>query len=170
MSFAHGSILEMNKMLGNLELWLEKGAAHGKAKSFDPSVLLTARLAPDQYPLLKQVQSICDNAKFAAARLTGKEPPKHPDTEQTLDDLRARIATCKAYLATFKPADFVGAETRVVKLPFLEGKVLSGEDYLLEMALPNFFFHLTTAYSILRHNGIDVGKMDFIGSINARPA
>ena len=168
MSLVFDSILESKKMLKNLDAWIEKGVAHAKAKSFDPNVLLGMRLAPDQYPLLRQVQSSCDNAKFMAARLSGKEAPKHPDTEQTVDEVRARIHTCVSHLDTFKASDFDGAETRVVTLPFMEGKVISGSDYLTEMALPNFYFHLTTAYAILRHSGVPLGKPDYIGSLNVR--
>ena len=168
MSLVFASVLESKKMLTKLEVWLEKGLAHAKARSFDPSVLLGLRLAPDQYPLLRQIQSSCDNAKFMAARLSGKEAPKHPDTEQTMDEARARIHTCLSHLESYKAADFDGSETRVVMLPFLEGKVLSGSDYLTELALPNFFFHLTTAYSILRHAGVPLAKGDYLGSLNVR--
>jgi hypothetical protein len=168
MSFVYESVQEQKKMVGQLDRWLEKGIAYAKAKSFDPNVLLSARLAPDQYPLLRQTQTICDNAKFAAARLSGKEAPKHPDTEQTVDEVRARIRTCLAFLDTLKPADFEGAEARLVELPFMPGKVIKGSDYLTEMALPNFYFHLTLAYAILRHNGVDLGKTDFIGSLTFR--
>jgi hypothetical protein len=168
MSLVFAAVLESKKMLTNLEAWLEKGVAHAKARSFDPNVLLGMRLAPDQYPLLRQVQSSCDNAKFLAARLSTKEAPKHPDTEQTVDEVRARIHTCVSHLDTYKATDFDGAETRLVTLPFLEGKVISGGDYLMEMALPNFYFHLTTAYAILRHNGVPLGKMEYIGSLNVR--
>ncbi len=167
-TFAYDSILELKKMLNNLDTWLEKAIGHAKAKSFDPAIYLAARLAPDQYPLVRQVQSSCDNAKFAAARLSGKEAPKHPDTEQTMDEIRARIRSCTTYLDTFKSADFDGAEKRPVELSFMPGKVISGSDYLTEMALPNFYFHVVTAYSILRHNGVPVGKSDFIGSLNLK--
>ena len=165
MSLYEASIPQLKKMLTCLDRWLETSIAHAKTKAFDPNVLATARLAPDQYPLIRQVQSACDAAKFAAARLTGKEPPKHPDTEQTMDELRARVATCTAYLDTITAADFAGAAERKIALPFLEGKTLLGTDYLNEMVLPNFYFHLTTAYAILRHNGVALGKMDFIGSL-----
>ncbi len=165
MSF-YESISQLKKMLGNLDALLTKSEAFAKEKSFDPSVLLAARLAPNQWALTRQVQAACDAAKFAAARLAGKEPPKHPDTETTLDDLHKRIAAVTEYLGTFKPADFQGAESRSVALPFLEGKVLTGTDYLNEMVLPNFYFHLTTAFAILRHNGLDIGKQDYIGSLN----
>ncbi|HEY3820967.1 MAG TPA: DUF1993 domain-containing protein [Polyangiaceae bacterium] len=168
MSLVFASVLESKKMLKNLEAWLEKGVTHAKAKSFDPNLLLGMRLAPDQYPLLRQIQSSCDNAKFLAARLSGKEAPKHPDTEQTMDECLARVRTCVSHLETYKASDFDGAETRVVTLPFREGKVLSGSDYLTEMAMPNLFFHLTTAYAILRHSGVALGKLDFLGAVNFR--
>jgi hypothetical protein len=165
MSITYGSIRQFSKIVKQLDTWLDKAVEHGKAKSFDPVVLLQARLAPDQYPLVRQIQSVCDTAKFAAARLTGKEAPKHPDTEQTIEELRARIKSCAAYLDTFKEADLAGAEKRHVALPWLEGKYLEGADYLLEMALPNFYFHASHAYAILRHNGVPLGKMDFLASL-----
>lgn len=165
MSLYEGSVPQMKKLLNQLDAWLTAGEAHAKKKSFDPSVLVAARLAPDQYPLLRQVQSASDAAKAAAARLTGKEPPSHPDTEKTMEELHARIRTCVAYLDTFTAADFVGADKRAISLPFLEGKSLLGGDYLNELALPNFYFHLATAYAILRHNGVELGKRDFIGSL-----
>ena len=165
MSLYDTAIVQSRKMLGNLDKWLDAGVAYAQKKSFDPSVLLVARLAPDQYPLTRQIQAACDSAKFLAARLTGKEAPKHPDTEATVDELRERIHAVVAYLDTFTAADFAGAETRHVELSFLEGKYLLGSDYACEMALPNFYFHVTTAYAILRHNGVDLGKRDFIGSM-----
>ena len=168
MTLIYAAVQEQKKMVANLAAWLEKGVAYAKAKSFDPSVLLTARLAPDQYPLIRQIQSACDSAKFTAARLANKEPPKHPDTEVTLDEIRARIQACKSYLDTFTPADFEGADTRVVPLSFMPGKGLTGLDFLFELQIPNFFFHAATAYAILRHNGIDLGKADYIGSMNVR--
>lgn len=166
MSLYEASIPQLKKMLNNADKWLDAAVAHAAKKSFDPAVLLTARLAPDQYPLTRQIQAFCDAAKFAAARLTGKEAPKHPDTETTLDELHARIRAVVAYLDTFTAEDFVGSKDRKVELSFMPGKVLSAADYLNEMALPNFYFHATTAYAILRHNGVPVGKMDFIGSLN----
>ena len=168
MSLYEASVPQLKKMVDNLGKWLETAAAHAQKKSFDPNTLLAARLAPDQYPLVRQIQSACDGAKFAAARLTGKEAPKHPDTEQTMDEIRARVQACSTYLATFTAADFTGAETRAIELPFLEGKVLAGRDYLNEMVLPNFYFHIVTAYAILRHNGVDLGKRDYIGSLTLR--
>ena len=168
MSFAYASILQMKKMLIALDKWLEKSLDYAKAKSFEPAVLLNCRLIADMYPLLRQVQSCCDTAKFTAARLSGQEAPKHPDTEQTMDEIRTRIRTCVDYLETFKESSFDEADKRLVSLSYLPDKVLLGSDYLVEIALPNFYFHVTTAYDILRHNGVDVGKMDFIGSLTLR--
>jgi hypothetical protein len=168
MNTYEANIHQFKKMLTNLDKWIETAVSHAQKKSFEPNTLLQARLAPDQYPLVRQVQSACDAAKSAGARLTGKEPPKHPDTEQTIDELRARIHTCVAYLETFKSADFADSENRPIQLPFLEGKVILGSDYLTEMAVPNFYFHTTHAYAILRHNGVDLGKMSFIGSLNTK--
>lgn len=168
MSATYASILQMKKMLNNLDQWLEKSIVHAQSKSIEPAVLLNCRLIADMYPLLRQVQSSCDTAKFAAARLTGQEAPKHPDTEQTMEEIRGRVRTCVDYLETFKASDFDGADTRLISLSFMPDKVLLGSDYLVEMALPNFYFHLITAYDILRHNGVDVGKRDFIGSLNLR--
>jgi hypothetical protein len=160
--------MQMRKMLTNLDLWLEKSISHAQSKSAEPAVLLNCRLIADMYPLLRQVQSACDSAKFAAARLSGQEAPKHPDTEQTMDEVRGRVRTCVDYLETFKVSDFDGADTRLISLSFMPDKVLLGSDYLVEMTLPNFYFHLITAYDILRHNGVDVGKRDFIGSLSLR--
>jgi hypothetical protein len=118
------------------------------------------------FPLVGQIQSACDGAKFVAARLSGKEAPKHPDTEQTLDEIRARIRSVLDYLSGFKESDFEGADERLVPLGFMPGKGLRAADYLHEMALPNTYFHLTTAYGILRHAGVELGKMDFLGGAN----
>jgi hypothetical protein len=166
MSLYESSVPQLKKMLANLDAWLAKGEAFAQKKAFDPGVLLGARLAPDQYPLTRQIQAACDAAKFAVARLAAKEAPKHPDTEATMAELHARIQSVIAFIGTVSAADFAGAETRKVPLSFMPGKGLSGPDYLFEMALPNFYFHATTAYAILRHSGVDVGKMDFLGSIN----
>ncbi|MFO0615200.1 MAG: DUF1993 domain-containing protein [Polyangiaceae bacterium] len=162
MSFAP-LIQEMAKMLSNLDGWIEKAREHAKAKSFELDTLLTARLAPDQFPLVRQIQSACDAAKFAAARSTGKEAPKHPDTEATFAELKTRIAAVVEYLKTFKAEDFAGAEDRPVPLGFMPGKGMRGGVYVREMAVPNFFFHVSHAYAILRHNGVPLGKMDYIG-------
>jgi hypothetical protein len=161
---------QLAKTLQNMEGWIDKTLEHAKTKKFEANDLLTARLAPDQLPLVFQLQSSCDNAKLIASRLSGKEAPKHPDTEKTWDEIRARIRSVRAYLGTFKPSDFDGAETRFVSFPWLPGKVLTGPDYAREFALQNFYFHVTTAYSILRHNGVDLGKTDYIGPLPFKDA
>ena len=166
MSLYDETIPHFTKMLRSLDKWLEKAVAHAAAKSFDPQVLLQSRLAPDQYALLRQVQAACDAAKSAAARLSAEEPPKHPDTEQTLEEIRARIQTCLSYLESKKPEQFAAAEKKIVALPFMPGKGLLGVDYARELALPNFYFHVSMAYAILRHNGVNLGKSDFISSLS----
>jgi len=143
-------------------------AAFAHAKSFDPNVFLGFRLAPDQFAFARQVQTACDTAKLAAARLAGKEAPAHPDSEQTLDELRARVRAVIAYLDGFSAQDFEGAATRTVTQPRWEGKVMTGADYFIEHAVPNFFFHLGHAYAILRHNGVSVGKRDYLGTLSLR--
>ena len=149
--------------------WLEAaGSAHAQAKSFDPNVFVGLRLAPDQFAFARQVQTACDTAKLAAARLAGKDAPAHADTEQTLDELRARVKTVVAYLDGFTAKDFEGAATRVISQPRWEGKTMNGADYFLEHATPNFFFHVTHAYAILRHNGVNVGKRDYLGPLSLR--
>lgn len=166
----HTVLTPWKKHLTNLDGYLTKAIAHAEARGFNPEVLFSYRLAPDQYALSRQVQATCDAAKAAAARLAGKEPPSHPDTETTLAELRARIATVLAYLDTFTDADFEGAEAREIRLPFAPGTVIVGADYLCDLATPNFYFHLTMAYAILRHAGVPLGKTDFIGSLSLRPA
>jgi uncharacterized protein len=161
-------LLEMKKVLKNIDSWLAKAEAHAQAKKYDTAVLVQARLAPDQFAFARQVQSVCDVAKFSAARLTGKEAPAHPDTETTFAELSARIGSVVAYLDTFTEADFAGVEDRKISLPRWEGKSMTAIDYFVEHALPNFFFHATTTYAILRHNGVDVGKRDFLGAISMK--
>jgi hypothetical protein len=157
------TISQFNRMLKNLDQWLQTGTAYAQSKNFQPDVLTQARLAPDQFALVQQVQSACDAAKYAAAYLSGQPAPSHPDTEKTIGELRARIQTCVAYLDTFKASNFAGAEERRVAPPWMEGNSVRGDQYLHRIAVPNFYFHVTTAYDILRHNGVDLGKRDFIG-------
>jgi uncharacterized protein len=164
----HVLILQIKKQLQGVEAWLDKAVAHGTTKKFDPNTLLQARLAPDMFPFVRQVQSACDSAKYAASRTAGKEPPSHPDNETTIDDLKKRVASVVAYLDTFKESDFDGADDRLVSLPRWEGKSMTGTSYLVQHAMPNFFFHLTTTYAILRHNGVEVGKRDYLGTIEYR--
>ena len=153
------------KMLRNLDQWLGKAEAHAKTKGFEADVLASQRLAPDMYELAKQVQSSCDSAKFAAAYLSGKQPPVHPDTEKTIPELHERVGKALAFLETVSEADLAGAADRKVAPAWLKGAWLHGADYLTQVAVPNFFFHVTMAYAILRHNGVDVGKMDYVGHL-----
>jgi len=164
----HLIVLEMKKLLGSLDLCLDKAAGHAAAKKFDPGVLLQSRLAPDMFPLVRQVQIVCDQAKYAASRAAGKDTPSHPDTEQTVDETRARTAAVIAYLGGFSRADFEGADARTISLPRWEGKSMTATDYVIEHAMPNFFFHYTTAYAILRHNGVELGKRDYLGALSFR--
>jgi hypothetical protein len=170
MSLYDETIPQFSKMLRNLDKWLDKAVGHAQARSFDAQVLLQSRLAPDQYALLRQIQAACDAAKSAVARLTGEEPPKHPDTEQTLEEIRARVQTCLAYVESKKPEQFAGAEAKLLILPFLQGKGILGADYVRELVLPNFYFHVSMVYGILRHNGVDLGKLDFLGSLSLKDA
>jgi hypothetical protein len=156
------------KTLENLEKWMDKAEAHAKARSFDVDVLAKARLAPDQFEFVRQVQSACDQAKYAAAYLGGRQAPSHPDTEQTFAELRERIRKCTAFLGSVEEKDFAGAEERKVAPPWLGGRWLRGGDYLVHVAVPNFFFHATMAYAILRHNGVELGKMDYVGGLPTR--
>jgi hypothetical protein len=162
------TVLEVKKLLLNVDGWFEKAVALADAKKFDANGLLQSRLAPDMFPLVFQVQSACDSAKYAASRTSGKTPPSDPDTEKTIAELRARIAKTAAYLDTFSKADFDDADTRSVSLPRWEGKSMAASAYFLEHALPNFFFHLSMTYAILRHNGVDIGKRDYLGPLSLR--
>lgn len=159
-------VLELKKVLKNIDGWLQKAVDHAAAKKFDVNTLLQARLAPDMFPLVRQIQSCCDGAKFTAARVTGKEAPSHPDTETTVDELRARIAATVAWLDTVTADDFTGLDERRVSLRYWGGRSMSATDYLVEYGLPNTLFHMTTAYAILRHNGVDVGKTDYLGPLS----
>jgi len=151
--------------LTSLAALLEKGLAHATARKFDPSVLFSARLAPDMFPLSRQVQIACDLAKNSVARLAGLEPPRFEDNEKTIEDLRARIARTIDYLKGIPASAFEGAEDRDIKVPAGPDKFLDfkGLDFVQRWAIPNVFFHITSAYAILRHNGVDIGKKDFIG-------
>lgn len=159
------TVVQFSKMLGNLSAILDKAAAFADSKKIDVAVLLNSRLAPDQFNLIRQVQIACDTAKLGVARLTGKveSAPVHPDTEATLAELQTRIQAVRNYLAGFSSTDFAGAEERVVSQPRWEGKYLTGLEFAIQHAIPNIYFHVTTAYSILRHNGVDLGKKDYLG-------
>ena len=153
------------RTLGNLLGWLDKPEAHAAAKKFDANVLLSMRLAPDMLPFTKQIQIACDAAKFGVARLAGVEAPKFEDTEATMAELRERVRKTIDYVQSV-PADKVdGSDERQVNVPRRDGTLtLAGEAYLKHYVLPNFFFHVTTAYALLRHNGVDLGKADYLGS------
>ncbi|MGZ8255666.1 MAG: DUF1993 domain-containing protein [Burkholderiaceae bacterium] len=154
------------RMLRNLEALLDKGAAYAAARKIDPAVLVNARLFPDMFPLSTQVRIAGDFAKGAVARLTGNEPPKYEDNEATFEDLKARIAKTVAYVESFKPEQFGDAATRTVTMKMRgEDKSFDGTTYLANIVLPNFYFHITTAYDILRHNGVELGKRDFTGPV-----
>ena len=154
------------RMLRNLEAVLDKGAAYAAARKIEPTVLVNARLFPDMVPLAAQVRIASDFAKGAAARLTGREPPKYEDNEVTFEDLKARIARTIAYVEQFAPAEFEGADERKVTIKLRgEDRTFDGATYLASIVLPNFYFHVTTAYDILRHNGVDLGKRDFVGPL-----
>lgn len=163
-SMYQSSIPVFTRMLGNLAAILDKGAAHAEAKKFDAAVLVNSRLFPDMFPLSKQIQIATDMAKGCAARLAGMEPPKYDDSEATIADLTARIAKTIAYLNTFKPQQIDGSEEKTITLQMRSGALtFAGMQYLLNFVLPNFYFHVTTAYNLLRHAGVEIGKMDFTG-------
>ncbi len=159
------TIPQFAKMLLNLNMILDKAAKHAEAKKFEVEILLNSRLAPDQFNLIRQVQIACDTAKLAASRLTGKDAPVHEDNEKTLSDLRARIQQTVSYLNNFTAKDFDGADDKRITQPRWEGKYLLGFEFATQHALPNLYFHITTAYAILRHNGVDVGKKDYLGEM-----
>jgi uncharacterized protein len=158
------SVELFSNMLGNLSWILEKGAASAANRKIEPAVLLAARLAPDMLPLTRQIQIAGDLAKNAVARLAGQEPPRFEDNETTIEQLRARLARTIDFLKSVPASAFEGAETRDIKVPAGERTLeFKGLAFLQTWAIPNVFFHVTTAYNILRHNGVDLGKRDFIG-------
>ncbi|BBP03945.1 hypothetical protein TPL01_27710 [Sulfuriferula plumbiphila] len=161
------SVPPILRALTNLRAVLEKAAAHAEARKIDPSVLVNARLYPDMLPLSRQVRIATDNAKGAASRLAGREPPKYEDNESTFPELVARIDKTIALLETFKPEQIDGSEDKTISLPMHDRTLtFKGMPYLLDYVLPNIYFHVTTAYAILRHNGVEIGKQDFLGKIS----
>lgn len=159
------TVPQFTKMLHNLSLMLDKAEAFSQAKKFDMDVLLNDRLAPDMFNFTRQVQIACDTAKLCASRLSGKEAPANDDKEKTLAEVKERIKQTINYLEGFTVKDFEGAETKHITQPRWEGKYLTGKEYALYHAIPNIYFHTTTAYAILRTNGVDVGKKDFLGEL-----
>ena len=164
LSMHRASVPVFSQGLKGLSTVLHKAAAHAEANSFDPVALLQARLYPNMFPLARQVQICCDFAKGAVARLAGEEPPAWPDEEATFGDLIGRVDRTAAFVGGFGPDRIDGSEGREISLVRRgETSIVEGEAYLLEQAMPNFYFHLTAAYAILRHNGVEVGKKDFLG-------
>jgi len=159
------TVPQFMKMLKNLNAILDKGAAFADGKKIEMDVLLNSRLAPDQFALFKQIQIACDSAKLCAARLTGKDAPVHDDNEKSFAQLKTRIQEVIGFLGTFSAKDFVGSEERKISQPRWEGKYLTGYEFALQHAIPNVYFHITTAYAILRHNGVEIGKKDYLGEM-----
>lgn len=169
MTMSAASLPVFRHMLTNLSHFLDKAAAYAEAKKFDPANLLTYRLAPDMLPLTKQVQIACDSAKLGAARIAGVDWPKHEDSETTLAELKTRIQKTLDFLATIPAEKLDGTEDKELQIPVgrEQTRTMKAQDYLRFHALPNLFFHVTTAYAILRHNGVDLGKKDFLAGPNA---
>ena len=153
------------RMLGNLLTWLDKAEAHAAAKKFEPSVYLSSRLAPDMLPFTSQIQIACDGAKFGVARLSGADAPKFDDSETNLAELRERVHKTIEFIKSVPAAKIDGTEDKDITIPRRAGPMtLKGEVYLKHFVLPNFYFHLTTTYALLRHYGVELGKMDFLGA------
>jgi hypothetical protein len=160
------SVPVYTQFLTSLSAILKKAAAHAEAKKIDPSVLINARLSPDMFALARQVQIATDHAKGSLARLAGVEIPAYADTEATFDELEARIQKTLAFVKTFKPEQIDGTEGKEIVLTFGTQKFpFNGQTYLIQFALPNFYFHTTMAYAILRENGVEIGKRDFMGGV-----
>ncbi len=165
-SMYQASIPVFKLSLTNLDLILQKAAQHAETRKYDPQALLQARLFPDMFTFTRQVQICCDFAKGAAARLSGKELPSWEDNEKSFDDLRARVARTLEFISQTSPAEIDGSEEREIQVGAGERQMkFKGQPYLLHFVLPNFYFHLTTAYDILRHNGVELGKRDFVGQV-----
>jgi len=154
-----------SRILGNMVVWLDRAEAHAQARKFDPNNYLGLRLAPDMLPLSRQIQIASDGAKGCMSRLAGIEIPKWEDNEASLDELRARIRRTVAHVQSFSAAQIDGSDDRAISVPMRSGDALqfTGETFLKHFALPNFFFHATTTYALLRHAGVELGKADFLG-------
>jgi uncharacterized protein len=157
------SVPHFVRMLDNLSAILDKASTHAEAKNINQAVFINARLAPDMYPLSRQIQIAADMAKACAARLAGIEIPHYEDSETTLADFKARIAKTVAFLHSVRADQIDGSEDRTITINMYDKEVVySGQHYLLEIIIPHFYFHITTAYAILRHHGVDIGKRDYI--------
>ena len=167
-SMYSASVPTFQHMLRNLSHILDKAAANAEVRKFDPAVLMTSRLAPDMLPFTRQVLIACDAAKNGVARISGVEAPKFDDTETTIPELKARIQKTLDYLATIKPENMDGTEDKDITFPVgKDTRTMKGQAYLLTWVLPNMFFHITTTYAMLRHNGVDLGKRDYLVGANA---
>ena len=160
----YAQIMQFTKMLNTLSRLLDKAQKHAEANDLEPEVLLNSRLSPDMLPLTRQVQMACDTARLASSVLTGKSAPVFEGTEKTIPELKALIEKTIGYVASMKESDFSGWEERIVAPPGWAGAFL-GEDYFYQHGVPNFYFHMVTAYAILRHKGVRIGKMDYIGQL-----
>ncbi len=165
-------VTQFAKMLNNLGAILGEAEKFAAEKKFDAGILLQSRLSPDQFSLVQQIRTACDTAKLGAARLAGrdKDVPVHADTEQTMAEAKVRLESVVTYLKGFSPDAFAGAAERRITQPRWNGKTLSGEEFLVQHVLPNFYFHVTTAYAILRHNGVGIGKKNYLGDMPYREA
>jgi len=164
--YTYRIVKQFARTLRNLDAVLEKAVKHAEARKFDVNNFCSARLFPDMLPFVAQIRIACDQAKAAAANLSGKEAPKHEDTETTMADLRARIGKCLAFLDTFTADDFKSVKPdTMIRLPNRPGKAIAAEEYLYARQIPNFFFHVTTAYDLLRHGGVEIGKSDYLGTL-----
>ena len=165
------AIRQFARSLKNLDALLGKAVSHAEARKFDVNNFCSVRLFPDMLPFTAQIRIATDMAKAAAANLSGKEAPKFEDNETTIEQLRARVRRCIAFLESFSPADFEKVTSKtIVKIPFPAGKALPADEYLFGRQVPNFFFHVVTAYNLLRQGGVDIGKMDFIGDLPLQDA
>jgi hypothetical protein len=161
------TVVQFTVLLNNLSAILDKAEAYAEENDFSVDVLLHSRLSPDQFDLIRQVQIVCDVAKIGVARIAGttQNTPVHEDNETSVTQLKVRINEVILYINSFKPKDFIDIEKAKVALGRWEGKYLSGQEFLLQCTIPNLYFHLTTAYAILRHNGVVLGKDDFLGEM-----
>ncbi|MES3037640.1 MAG: DUF1993 domain-containing protein [Bdellovibrionota bacterium] len=162
------TVTQFTKMLKNLDSILGKATQYAEAKKIETEVLLNSRLAPDQLNLIRQIQIATDSAKICVAKLANKDAPVHDDKETTMPQLRARITDTITFLNSVTQKDFAGAEERKITTPRWEGKYLMGHEYLVQHSIPNVYFHITVAYEILRHNGLDIGKKDYLGPMPFR--
>jgi uncharacterized protein len=162
------TVSQFTKMLHNVNAILDKSIQFAETKKFDSSVLVESRLAPDQFNLARQIQILCDTAKKCASQLTGKDAPVQADNEKTMAELKSRVTSVISYLGTFTAKDFTDAGSKLITQPRWEGQHLTGSEFVIHHAVPNFYFHVSTAYAILRHNGVDIGKRDYLGTMPYR--